>query len=383
MWTPASLDSGFIRRQGTGYHRGVMHTPHALLAAAALAAAAPASPAAPARPAPSEQRAVRCLLVAPLENASDLPEAAAAANQALVAFAGAERSRLLSEGELRAVFQGTALELADGVPPSLAVDLAEVLGADAVLYGSVEGRGRDERGSLAVSLRLAMAGTRDLLLVSTKPVVLEGGERPLVAVRRAATEAGRDAMALLGGPVPPKGCFDPEDLWRVRQAALRASASRPGPAPIRPAAADGSPAAKPTTPAPPPASARAAQWAWRLGARERFSVEGIAFEGRSPQLAREAGLEDLAGALRAAPAVRVRIEGFVDSSGRPEDDLKLSLRMAETAGERLVELGVARERLSWTGRGADAPLFPNFTARGRAGNRRVEVVPLQETASHP
>ena len=73
----------------------------------------------------------------------------------------------------------------------------------------------------------------------------------------------------------------------------------------------------------------------------------------------------------------------MDSSGRPDEDVRLSMRMAEAAGELLVELGVARERLSWTGRGGDAPLFPNFTARGRAGNRRVEVVPLSETASHP
>ena len=117
-----------------------MRAPSALLAAAILAAAAPGS--APAtRPGPSERRAVRCLLLAPLENASDLPEAASAANQALVSFAGAERSRLLSEGDHRAVFQGTALELSDGVPPSLAVDLGEVLGADAVLYGPWRGAG--------------------------------------------------------------------------------------------------------------------------------------------------------------------------------------------------------------------------------------------------
>ena len=247
----------------------------------------------------------------------------------------------------------------------------------------MEGRGRDGRCSLSVTLRLALAGTRDLLVVSTRPVVPEAGERPLVAVRRAATEAGRDAMALLGGPVPPKGCFDPEELWKVREAALRASPSRPGSSPARPAADGGLAAAQPAATVAPPASARAAQWAWRLGARERVPVEGVAFDGRSSQLSREAGLEDLAGALRATPAVRVRIEGFVDSSGRPDEDVRLSMRMAEAAGERLVELGVARERLSWTGRGGDAPLFPNFTARGRAGNRRVEVVPLSETASHP
>jgi outer membrane protein OmpA-like peptidoglycan-associated protein len=112
-------------------------------------------------------------------------------------------------------------------------------------------------------------------------------------------------------------------------------------------------------------------------------VDGIAFEGRSAVVAGETALEDLAGALRSAPAVRVRLEGFVDPGGRADEDQRLSMRMAEAVGERLVDLGVPRERLSWTGRGAEAPLYPNFTARGRAGNRRVEVVPLAETASHP
>jgi outer membrane protein OmpA-like peptidoglycan-associated protein len=359
-----------------------MRAPSALLATVALAAAAPASASAP--PGPSEHRAVRCLLVAPLENASDVPEAASAANQALVSFAGAERARLLSEGELRAVFQDTALELAEGVPPSLALELADLLGADAVIYGAVEGSVRDGRSSLSVSLRFALARTRDLLVAATRPVVPQPGERPLVAVRRASTEAGREMMALLGGPIPPNGCFDPEELRQVREASFRVGPERPGPPPDR-SAAKGRGAAEPVPPArvTPPPSPRAAPLISRLGAWERFHLDGVAFRGRSPLLTRAAGLEDLAGALRAAPAVRVRIEGFVDASGRPDEDLRLSMRMAEAAGERLVELGVPRERLSWTGRGGDSPLYPNFTARGRAGNRRVEVVPLAETALRP
>jgi len=57
-----------------------MRPSSALVAAAALAAAGPAVPAPPPSPGASEHRAVRCLLLAPLENASDLADAAAAAN---------------------------------------------------------------------------------------------------------------------------------------------------------------------------------------------------------------------------------------------------------------------------------------------------------------
>jgi outer membrane protein OmpA-like peptidoglycan-associated protein len=358
-----------------------MRPSSALLAAAALAAATPGLSAEPAaQPGPPHGRVVRCLLLAPLENASNIPEAAEAANDGLVSFARGERDRLLSERELRAVFQDTALELSPGVPPSLAVSLAELLGADAVLYGTVEGHGGEPPSTLTVSLRVAIAGSRDLLVATSRPVAAREGERALVAVRRASADAGREAMAVLGGPLPATGCFDPELLRQVREAAFRASPGLAGPAP------SGSPppprAAPPQAPSPPPPP-RTALWTSRIGSRERFPIEGIAFDGRSPSLSWRAGLEDLARALLAVPAARVRLEGFVDSSGRTDEDRRLSMRMAEAVGERLVDLGVARERLSWSGRGADEPLYPNFTARGRAGNRRVEVVPLAETASLP
>jgi outer membrane protein OmpA-like peptidoglycan-associated protein len=353
------------------------------LLALSLLAGLPHRSAAGETPTSAERRTVRCLLVAPLENASDLPDGAQAAHQALVSFAGADRERILSGSDLRAVFQGTSLELAEGVPASLAVELAEVLGADGVLYGAVEGQASGPHPTLTLSLRLALSGTRELLLVESSPVAAVAGERPLVALRRTAAATGRRAMALVGGPRPSAGCFDPDRLSRVRQAALPAAPGAPPPAA---AGWNGTAVAEPPAshPAPPPpATARQAEWAWRLGARDRFALEGIAFEGRSARLLRDAGLEELAGALRAAPAVRVRLEGFVDSSRRPDEDARLSLSMAEAAGERLVELGVPRERLSWTGRGGDAPLLPNYTARARAGNRRVEVVALPETASHP
>jgi outer membrane protein OmpA-like peptidoglycan-associated protein len=51
--------------------------------------------------------------------------------------------------------------------------------------------------------------------------------------------------------------------------------------------------------------------------------------------------------------------------------------MAEATGRRLLDLGVPRDRLTWAGRGGESPILPNFTARGRAANRRVEVVVVQ------
>jgi len=343
------------------------------LAAAALAAAlavgrADASPPfATSGVAGSAPGRVRCLLIAPLENTSDVSEAAQGANDVLFASAGASRGRALGEEELRAVFAGSGMELPRGLPPSVALDLAELLGADGVLYGSVEGSGGGPEPSLTVTLRVALSGSRELLQTASAAAIRGQGENILSAIRRATAETGNRVLSGVGGP-PLPGCFDPARLARIRQLALAAAPP--------PAARD-----RPAPTAPAPATARQAEWSWRLGARERFRVEGVTFEKRSARIARANGLEDLAGAMRASPGTRIQIEGFVDTTGKPDDDLRLSVAMAQAAAERLLSLGIPSNRLTWVGRGSEAPLLPNFTARGRALNRRIEVVALPETAS--
>ena len=115
------------------------------------------------------------------------------------------------------------------------------------------------------------------------------------------------------------------------------------------------------------------EWARKLEAGERFVIEEVGFAGRSADLQRDAGLADLAAAVAAAQ-VPVRLEGFVDATSDHGADQGLSARMAQAVGKRLVELGVPRQRVSSAGRGGESPLLPNFTARGRAANRRVEAV---------
>jgi outer membrane protein OmpA-like peptidoglycan-associated protein len=93
---------------------------------------------------------------------------------------------------------------------------------------------------------------------------------------------------------------------------------------------------------------------------------------------RQTGLADLVLALAAAPGARVRLEGFVDTGTSEKDDLHASMELARAAGRRLIELGVPRDRVTWAGRGREAPIAPGFTAKGRMANRRVEVVPLED-----
>ncbi|ACG75329.1 OmpA/MotB domain protein [Anaeromyxobacter sp. K] len=319
----------------------------------------------------------RCLLVAPFENASDAPHAGEAATAAVRAALDPARTAALADDDLRALFRETPLELPEGVSPSLALELAELTGADAAVYGAVEGRSRDAAApALLVSLRVVAAGRRELLVAETVPVRPGAGEAPEDAIRRALA-ATRPALARLGD-ASGRRCFDPARLGALRGVAMAEVRRQPAPAPaavVVPVAAPAMPAA--SAPAAEPAGTRTprqADWARRLAAGERFVLEDAAFAGRTAELQRDGGLADLVLALAAAPGVAVRVEAFVDATPDAQADQRLSQAMADAAIGRLRELGVAERRLSGVGYGGERPLLPNFTVRGRTANRRLEIV---------
>lgn len=328
----------------------------------------------------AELARVRCLVVAPFENGSDALPAAEAATGALVSEIDPLRTRVFPIAELRGLFRDTPLELPAGFGPSLALELAELIGADGVLYGSVEGRSRDVAPELLVTIRLSLTADHRLLFAQTILVTPATGERTESAVRRAVLVAARPALARLGN-AGKKRCFDPERTKELRKLAL----AQPGESRSSRLAAAAQPAPKlaPPPPTAPPAAhavprtPRQVEWAKRLEMGERIVLDDVAFAGRSADLQRDGGLADLAFALSARPSVSIRLEGFVDLTSDHSGDQKLSLSMAQIAAQRLADLGIARARLSWVGRGAESPRLPNFTARGRAANRRIEVVAVR------
>jgi outer membrane protein OmpA-like peptidoglycan-associated protein len=347
----------------------------------------------------AELARVRCLVVAPFENGSDAPYASEVATSALVSAMDPARVRVFPVGDLRSLFRDTPLELPNGIGPSLALELGELLGADAVLYGSVEGTSRDVGPELLVTIRLTLTADHRLLFAQSVLVTPASGERTESAVRRAVLAMGRPAVSRLGDAGKRK-CFDAtrtKALRRLAEAeaaeartALAAAAPTtpaappppppaPAPAAVPAAPAKGPAAHAPPAPAPQPARApartpRQTDWAKRLETGERFTLEDVAFDGRSSDLDRQAGLADLAAALFAQPAVNVRLEGFVDATSDRAGDQKLSEAMARAAAQRLAALGVPRHRITFGGRGGESPRLPNFTARGRAANRRLEAV---------
>jgi len=328
----------------------------------------------------AELARVRCLLVAPLENGSNLPGLASDTTSLLLASVAPARARVLPIEELRAVFADTPLELPEGIPTSTALELAELLGADAALHGSVEGRGRDAGAVLVVSLRLTLAGSRDLLYAADVRVETGPGEPVEAAVKRAVRERVRPVLDRLGGPSGAP-CFPAarREALRAAAVALRSSPPVRSPAPAAPVA----PATRHAEPGATAAerngrgtlhTARQREWARLLATGGRLALEDVAFTGRTAELAREGGLADLAVVLAASPGLTIRLEGFVDATADRAADVKLSLAMAQSARRRLTELGAEPGRVEAGGRGGENPVLPNFTARGRSANRRLEAV---------
>ena len=83
-------------------------------------------------------------------------------------------------------------------------------------------------------------------------------------------------------------------------------------------------------------------------------------------------LREVAEALKAAPAVAVRIEGHTDNVGKRKENVKLSQARAEAVKEFLVGRGVDATQLRAVGYGPKQPIASNSTKAGRKLNRRVE-----------
>ena len=78
--------------------------------------------------------------------------------------------------------------------------------------------------------------------------------------------------------------------------------------------------------------------------------------------------------LQLNPRRVIRIEGYTDSTGAPEDNLKLSRDRAQAVADMLVDLGIEDKRIEVAGYGDQYPIEANASERGRAQNRRVEIV---------
>ncbi len=87
-------------------------------------------------------------------------------------------------------------------------------------------------------------------------------------------------------------------------------------------------------------------------------------------------LEEVVDLLQTEPDKKIRVEGHTDSSGEANANLHLSEQRANAVRDALISMGVSAERISATGMGQDFPIASNENEAGRARNRRVDVILL-------
>jgi outer membrane protein OmpA-like peptidoglycan-associated protein len=106
----------------------------------------------------------------------------------------------------------------------------------------------------------------------------------------------------------------------------------------------------------------------------------VLFESGETDLREEAmeSLVEVVDLLQSEPEKKIRIEGHTDSTGSSESNIQISQRRADAVLTALVSLGVDAERITSAGMGQDFPIATNETAEGKAQNRRVDVILLDD-----
>jgi outer membrane protein OmpA-like peptidoglycan-associated protein len=74
------------------------------------------------------------------------------------------------------------------------------------------------------------------------------------------------------------------------------------------------------------------------------------------------------------PGLKFSVEGHTDNTGSAATNQTLSDARSKAVVDKLVEMGVAKDRLTSAGKGQNSPIADNSTDEGRAKNRRVEFV---------
>lgn len=114
------------------------------------------------------------------------------------------------------------------------------------------------------------------------------------------------------------------------------------------------------------------------GLREagRAVVPGIFFDTNKATIKPESepALAEIAKLLAAEPKLKVYVVGHTDNVGGLDANQKLSKERAEAVARALAGKAVAAARLRAFGVGPLAPVASNADERGRAKNRRVELV---------
>ena len=107
-----------------------------------------------------------------------------------------------------------------------------------------------------------------------------------------------------------------------------------------------------------------------------FTFDRLDFETGSATLRPTSAeqLRNIAEIMKAYPKVALKLGGYTDNVGNPDDNLKLSKLRAQNTMQELVKSGVDAKRLEAEGYGEKFPVADNSTEDGRQKNRRIDIL---------
>lgn len=109
---------------------------------------------------------------------------------------------------------------------------------------------------------------------------------------------------------------------------------------------------------------------------EPMVLRGVNFQTDSDKLTRESSsiLDRVADTLRSHPEINVEIAGHTDNDGDDAHNQELSQQRAISVMKYLFDQGVPADNLQARGYGESMPVTSNDTPKGKAQNRRVELI---------
>lgn len=113
---------------------------------------------------------------------------------------------------------------------------------------------------------------------------------------------------------------------------------------------------------------------------ERVILEDLHFSTGSTELDSTAAalLDPVAAELCEYPEIQLEIRGFTDNVGSGKANISISQKRAEAVKAYLESAGIKGSRLKAIGYGDADPVASNKTAEGRAKNRRIEFIRIEE-----
>ena len=108
-------------------------------------------------------------------------------------------------------------------------------------------------------------------------------------------------------------------------------------------------------------------------------VKGVQFDYKKwnvkPQF--NSNLDNIEDILKRNSSLSIRIEGHTDDVGSAKYNIDLSSKRAQAIKDYLVGKGIEPSRITTKGLGYSNPIADNDTPKGRALNRRAEIIPVK------